>query len=185
MSDESMNRAQVLQQLNSHRPFDGHEARMRRQIVDFVAAKDLFHSRSLSVGHLTGSAWIVDEAREHALLVHHGRLNLWVQPGGHVEDDADMLSAAWREAREETGLIDVRPVAEGIFDVDVHEIPANKREARHLHYDIRFLFVADRAAPLVVSSESKDLAWVPLARISDVTREESIRRMVMKVAQGR
>lgn len=175
-----MNREQVLAQLNAHHAFDDHEERMRREIAAFVAEHDLFHSRTLGVGHLTGSAWIVDEAREHALLLHHGKLNLWVQPGGHVEDDADMLSASWREAREETGLRDVRPVSEDIFDVDVHTIPANRQEAQHLHYDIRFLFVADRAAPLVVSSESKDLMWVPLTRIADVTREESIRRMALK-----
>jgi 8-oxo-dGTP pyrophosphatase MutT (NUDIX family) len=176
-----MDRVRLLQHLRSHWPFDAHEDKMLSRTAEFVESNELFYARALAQGHVTGSAWIIDEGREHALLVHHGRLDLWVQPGGHVEDDADMLSTAWREAREETGLTDVRPVAENIFDVDVHEIPANKREARHLHYDIRFLFIADRAAPLVVSSESKALAWVPLARISGVTREESIRRMVLKV----
>jgi 8-oxo-dGTP pyrophosphatase MutT (NUDIX family) len=179
-----MNKDDLLRQLSLHQPFDSREDGMLRVITKFIEHHEQFYDRAFEQGHVTGSAWIVDEAREHALLVHHGRLDLWVQPGGHVEDDADMLSAAWREAREETGLIDVRPLAEGIFDVDVHEIPANKREARHLHYDIRFLFVADRAAPLVVSSESKALAWVPLARISEVTREESIRRMALKVGAG-
>jgi len=157
---------------------------MLRLITGFVERHERFYDRTFEQGHVTGSAWIVDELGEHALLVHHGRLNLWVQPGGHVEDDADMLSAAWREAREETGLRDVRPVSEDIFDVDVHTIPASGKEAQHLHYDIRFLFAADRAAPLVVSSESKDLMWVPLARIAEVTREESIRRMALKTARS-
>jgi ADP-ribose pyrophosphatase YjhB (NUDIX family) len=175
-----MNKDSILPLLRLHRPFDVHEAAMLKRTIEFVENNRLFHSRTLSGGHLTGSAWVVDEAREHALLVHHGKLNLWVQPGGHVEDDADMLGASWREAREETGLRDVRPVSESIFDVDVHTIPANHKEPQHLHYDVRFLFVADRAAPLVVSSESKDLMWVPLAQISDVTQEESIRRMALK-----
>lgn len=179
--DHFMNREQVLNQLHSHRAFDAHEEQMRQQITAFVAANDLFYSRKLNIGHLTGSAWIIDEAREHALLLYHGKLNLWVQPGGHVEDDMDMLAASWREAREETGLMDVRPISESIFDVDVHAIPANKKEPEHLHYDIRFLFVADKNARLIVSNESKDLMWVPLDKIEEVTREESILRMARKV----
>jgi len=152
-------------------------------MAEFVANYEECHSRALAVGHLTGSAWILDQERTHALLTHHGKLNLWVQLGGHVEDDGDMLAAAWREAREESGLADVHPIRETIFDLDIHEIPANPKEAAHLHYDIRYLFTADRRAPLVVSSESRQLAWVPLEHIHKLTSEESIHRMLRKTRQ--
>jgi ADP-ribose pyrophosphatase YjhB (NUDIX family) len=92
----------------------------------------------------------------------------------------DMLSAAWREAREESGLINVRPVLDHIFDVDVHEIPANLKEPAHLHFDIRFLFEADRKATLAVTAESKSLRWIALDEITEITREESVLRMVRK-----
>jgi 8-oxo-dGTP pyrophosphatase MutT (NUDIX family) len=175
-----MKREPLLQQLHAHQPGDEHEAQMQRRIIEFVNHHDLFYSRSLTIGHLTGSAWIVDKDYAHALLTHHGRLNLWVQLGGHVEDDPEMLAAAWREAREESGLADVRPVFDHIFDVDIHAIPANHKEPQHDHYDIRFLFQADRRAELIVSDESKNLAWVALEKISELTQEESVLRMVRK-----
>ncbi|HZS06316.1 MAG TPA: NUDIX hydrolase [Blastocatellia bacterium] len=180
-----MNREPILEQLRAHRTFDSREEQMRRRIADFVTDNELFYSRSLLIGHLTGSAWVLDEDYSHALLTHHGRLDLWAQLGGHVEDDPDMLSAAWREAREESGLDDVRPVSDRIFDVDVHGIPASAKEPGHNHYDIRFLFTADRNAPLAATSESKALRWVALSRISELTREESILRMIRKTEKLR
>lgn len=174
-----MKQVYVLQLLQAHQPFDSHEQQMLADIIAFVRTHEQFYSRALLVGHLTGSAWIVDETFSHALLLHHGKLNKWLQPGGHIEDDADLLSASLREAREETGA-DVRPHSLSIFDVDVHEIPARPNEPAHFHYDIRFLLVADKTAPLQVSSESKDLAWVALEQIEQFTQEESVLRMARK-----
>src|SRR5262245_59195203 len=124
------------------------------------------------------------DACERELLTHHARLGVWVQPGGHVEDDPDMLSAAWREAREESGLINVRPVLDHIFDVDVHEIPANPKEPGRLHYDIRFMFEADRGATLAGAAESISLRWIALDEITELTREESVLRMVRKTVSA-
>lgn len=158
---------------------------MRERMIDFVTRHEDCASRSLKIGHLTGSAWIVNPARTHALLTHHRRLDLWVQLGGHVEDDAEMRAASWREAREESGLREIVACGAGIFDLDIHEIPAHRDEPRHLHYDVRYLFEADHRLALTVSSESKDLAWVELERIGELTQEESVRRMVRKTLERR
>jgi len=178
-----MNREQTLRLLDNHQPADQHEARMLEDIKQFVRSYDNFHSRLQLAGHLTGSAWVLSEDRTHALLTYHGKFHCWVQLGGHVEDDTDMLSAAWREAREESGLEGLQPLSDQIFDVDIHAIPANPIEPAHFHYDIRFLFAADRSVPLVVSSESKDLAWVEIEKIAELTSEESVLRMVRKTFQ--
>ena len=175
-----MNKESLLVLLHVHQAVDAHEQQMLERLTAFVSAHENFYSRELLIGHITASAWIVDEAHSHALLLHHGKLNKWLQPGGHVEDDADILSASIREAREETG-VDVQPFSEKIFDVDIHEIPARPNEPAHFHYDIRFLLVANKAAPLLVSSESKDLMWVAIDEIETLTQEESVLRMARKL----
>ena len=177
-----MKQEPLLQLLSAHQTFDSHEQQMLERITAFVREHQTFYSRALLIGHLTGSAWIVDETFSYALLLHHGKLNKWLQPGGHIEDDADLLSASLREAREETG-VNVRPPSTTIFDVDVHEIPARPHEPAHFHYDIRFLLVADKTAPLIVTSESKALAWVALSEIETLTQEESVLRMARKTLQ--
>jgi 8-oxo-dGTP pyrophosphatase MutT (NUDIX family) len=175
-----MNRSNLVQLLQAHQSLDEHEQTRRDAIIRFVQTYENCAARQLQVGHLTASAWIVDKDLTHTLLTHHRKLNLWVQLGGHVEDDADMLSASWREAREESGLQDLRLLTPHIFDVDIHAIPARKNEPEHFHYDIRYAFQADRHAELTVSRESRELAWVALNEIEALTNEQSVLRMVRK-----
>ena len=153
---------------------------MAERIGRFVTAHPDCFERSLAIGHVTGSAWVVDPERRHALLTHHRKLGKWLQPGGHADGDPDTLRVAQREAREESSLEQIRVVSEAIFDVDIHVIPARGAEPEHLHYDIRFLLEAGRGATLAPSSESQSLAWVALGAIAKLNPEESILRMVRK-----
>lgn len=178
-----MHRLPLLTKLREYRPYDQHERDMYETLVRFVETEYNCFDRALQIGHVTGSAWIVDHTGTQALLTHHFKLDRWLQLGGHADSDPDILRVALREAREESGLEYIRPLSEAIFDVDVHPIPARGNEPRHLHYDVRFLLEAGADAPLAISSESKDLAWVPLTDIARVTTEQSIARMVTKSLQ--
>jgi len=156
---------------------------MRARISDFVSGHADCFERSLLAGHVTGSAWVLDEERRYALLTHHAKLGLWLQPGGHCDGDADVLRVAMREVWEEAGLTAIVPLLDGaIFDVDAHDIPAHGNEPAHVHYDIRYAFEASRSAPLRISAESKDLRWVALDRIAGLNTDESVIRMVRKTA---
>lgn len=154
---------------------------MLRRIAAFVEEYVNCFERTLAIGHVTGSAWVVDPHRTCVLLTHHAKLNKWLQPGGHADGDPDILRVALREAREETGLRSLRAVSETIFDVDVHEIPARGPESAHVHYDIRFLLEADRAEPLTISTESHELAWVTLHEVDKLNTDRSVLRMVARI----
>lgn len=172
----------LLAQLRAHVPFNADEAEMLRRLVDFVAAHPNCFERSLIIGHVTGSAWVVDESRTHTLLTHHAKLDKWLQMGGHADGDSDVLRVAMREVEEESGLRRVRALSETIFDVDAHEIPARGAEPAHIHYDVRYLLEADRDEPLVLSEESKELRWVRLDQVDHLNTDESVLRLVARTA---
>jgi 8-oxo-dGTP pyrophosphatase MutT (NUDIX family) len=184
-----MNRQSFLDHLAAYSPFDPNEGGMRDRMARFVADHEDCFSRSCVPGHITASCWIVNMRppgeRQHgqALLTWHNRLNRWLQMGGHVEpDDLSLLEASLREAREESGLAQVRPISAAIFDLDVHLIPERQGEPAHDHYDVRFLLEADSTHPLVVSAESREVSWVPLSGVAALNPDASMRRMIAKTA---
>lgn len=159
---------------------DARDRSLAEEFAQFATAHADCLLRSCVPGHFTGSAWVVDRSRQRTLLTHHRKLDKWLQLGGHADGEADLLAVALREAREESGLTLVKAVTPGIFDLDRHLIPARKGEPEHWHYDVRFLIEADPQQPLVVTSESKDLAWVEIATVRDLNPEESMLRMVRR-----
>jgi len=146
---------------------------------DLIASVPHPWRRSVLDGHLTASAWVLDRTHTHVAMLHHRKLDRWLRPGGHIDDtDTSWRGAARRELEEETGL--TRFVAqaddEDLFDVDVHAIPARKDERAHLHYDLRFLFVADVDARASAGAggqmrlnaeESHDCRWFALAALAN------------------
>lgn len=178
-----MLRQALLTKLAQHSPFDDNEKQMQADVVRFVEEHPDCFERSQQLGHITGSAWIVDLEQTHTLLTHHRKLDRWFQLGGHSDGAPNTLAVARREGEEESGLKTLMTVNEAIFDIDVHLIPARKEEPAHHHYDVRFLFQADRNTPLVISSESKELAWVTLDEAQKLAPDESIYRMIKKTRQ--
>jgi 8-oxo-dGTP pyrophosphatase MutT (NUDIX family) len=159
---------------------DPRDRNLAEEFAEFAAAQADCLLRTCLPGHFTGSAWVVDAGRRRTLLTHHRKLGKWLQLGGHADGEADLLAVALREAQEESGLTAVTAVTTEIFDLDRHLIPARKGEPEHWHYDVRFFIEADPAQPLVVTSESKDLAWVELAEVARLNPEESMLRMVRR-----
>lgn len=156
------------------------EAKMVKQVIEFMENYPNCFNRSLSIGHITASTWITDEAQKLALLCHHKKLDKWLQLGGHCDGDSNVYNVALKEAQEESGLKDFKFKNETIFDVDIHQIPKHKDVAAHLHYDIRFWLIADANLPLTISNESKDLKWLPINEIHQYNNERPIIRMVEK-----
>lgn len=136
--------------------------------------------RSLAIGHLTGSAWLVSKDGKRALLMHHRKLNRWLQPGGHADGSADLVNVALREAEEETGLLDLH-VLPDIFDLDRHTIPARGNEPEHWHYDVRFVVQAMDKENFVQNEESLALVWFDIKKLAECNElDSSIQRMAKK-----
>lgn len=165
----------------------GDESRTIDRIRRLVDRTPNCFDRDCFPGHITASAWIVSRERRSVLLTHHRKLDRWLQLGGHTDGEADVLSAALREAEEESGLRDFRalPLDSGptILDVDVHLIPARGDEPAHEHHDIRFLLeVSEAQAIRRQESESKNVKWFLGDEIGHRLEEESLARMAHKAA---
>ena len=146
----------------------------------FLGSSPATFERRHAVGHFTGSAFVVSADGERTLLMHHRKLGLWVQPGGHADGDSDLAAVARREAQEETGLrgLTLEP---GIFDLDRHAIPARRDEPEHFHYDVRFVVRAAAGEAFALNEESLALAWRAIGTVAaDPQADASVRRMACR-----
>ena len=172
--------AQVLRFLSKYIPDDQAQMEQRALFTAFAGQHADCCERQLALGHLTGSAWLVGKDGQRALLMHHRKLNRWLQPGGHADGSGDLAHVALREAEEETGLSGLS-VEAGVFDLDRHRIPARGAEPEHWHYDVRFVVRVNGSETFIQNGESLALAWFDIKKLADDGElDESIRRMAKK-----
>ncbi|MFI4957651.1 MAG: NUDIX hydrolase [Lysobacterales bacterium] len=196
--------SRVLASLRAYASQYPEEGAVVSLFTDFLQSHQATFERAHPPGHWTGSAWLVSADGERVLLMHHRKLDRWLQPGGHADGDTDLARVALREAREETGVTGLC-VEGGIFDIDRHRImghipvahpggpaspfafapgersPVRANEPEHWHYDVRYVVRAGTDERFTINEESKALAWYPVAEVADDAGfDTSLRRMARK-----
>ncbi len=134
-------------------------------------------------GHITASMLIMNTEKTKVLLMFHKKLQLWLQFGGHSDWDSDTLSTAIREFHEESGISMGPEIIGGIFDVDVHDIPADlKWRPDHQHYDILYLWIIPEDTPFAMQvDEVDDIRWFDIEWISEYVGEKRMLNMMEKI----
>lgn len=170
----------IIDQLRRYGERYPEEQSVVAEFIDFIGRYDKPADRYLLPGHITACVWIRSFDQRKVLLLDHKKLAKWVQLGGHIEPGETPLAAAWREAREESGLTSLRLVSDEIYDLAIHDFPATPDMPAHRHYDIRYLFEADGAEEPRNSPESHAVHWIERRRIQDYSDEASVLRLAAK-----
>jgi len=163
--------ADAVARLESWEAPDEQQEGLRRDFLDHLHAHPDAMSKAGPPAHLTGSVIVLDDDGGSALLTLHRRARAWFQFGGHFEPgDASVWHAATREAREESGIVDISAFPE-IAQLDRHILSGDFGTCRE-HLDIRFAARTRRSAESSVSTESIDVRWWPVDALPEGTREE-------------
>ena len=173
----------LREQLSGYHASDAAERGFVERMQELTREADACGRSHFAPGHFTASAFVLSPDRRDLILIHHKKLGIWVQPGGHVDaTDSDLEAAARREVEEEVGLADLEALTErgALFDVDIHTIPARRDEPAHEHFDVRFAFVA-RTRDFERTEEVADVRWVRLGEVDATTTDRSVLRAVEKL----
>lgn len=173
--------------LERYRPGDASEAADVQRLRELVARTDVC-SRSSPV-HVTGSALVVHPPSRTVLLRWHQRMQMWMQVGGHFDaGETDPRLVAMREAREETGLTDLRVCSgcdtEQPLQIVIVPVPAHGDEPAHEHADFRYLFVTDTPDAIVAENTEAPLRWIDLTVARSETTEENLRVFLSRASEA-
>lgn len=176
----------IITLLQAHAPADDKEARDVAFIIEMCRKHPNILNMNCEPGHLTGSALVVHPGSGRVLLNHHRKLDKWLQFGGHFDYETDPADVALREAREESGISDLRfaQLPATPFDIDAHIIPARGDRPEHWHLDLRYLVYTDTPDQAALSAESHEIRWFTIAETEHLPLSGEMRRMIGKAAPG-
>jgi 8-oxo-dGTP pyrophosphatase MutT (NUDIX family) len=174
--------------LSALTPVDAEERRALDRVRALMAGGDPWTRASPL--HVTGSALVFHPPSDRVLLRWHERQQNWLQVGGHADPgETDPLAVALREAREETGLVDLAPWPDAAhprpIQLAIVPVPAGKGEPAHQHADVRYVLATARPDEATAESESARLRWLTLDEALAFVAEDNLRQCLLRLAARR
>jgi len=174
---------ELQKQLLAYIPMNEQEAEDRAVMLRCLEKHADLYTRDNPVCHLTASAWIVNPERTKVLLAYHNIYRSWAWLGGHADGERDLLGVALREAREESGLRNVRAVKKDIYSVEVLTVDGHVKRGRyvssHLHLNVTYLLEADERENLACKpDENSGVGWFGLEEALEACTEPWIRKNI-------
>lgn len=162
------NNDKIKKLIENYVPYNEQEESDKVQMIKFIDSNEDVLTRDNIFGHLTASAYVVNENFDKTLLVKHNILGGYIFPGGHADGESDFLSVAIREVQEETGL-DVKEYSKEIFSICSAPVKGHVKRGKyvsaHNHYDFLYLVIAknsDMENIRILEDENSDIKWVNL-----------------------
>lgn len=178
---------EIIKKINLYKPINEQEEQDKKLILDFYDKykEDSFY-RSCLPAHFSASCWIVDETMTYVLQNYHNLYKNWGWLGGHADGDSNLLNVALKEAKEESGLINIRPYSDEFISLEVlpviPHIKHNKFVSSHLHMNVTYLFIASMNDELHIKpDENSALKWVLLDDAVRITNEECMKPIYTKL----
>lgn len=155
----------LIRQVEAYIPFNEQEAADKAALLSLLRENTDISRRDNLTAHLTASAWVVNPERNKVLMAYHNLYNTWAWLGGHADGNFDLAAVAKKEAREESGLTDVRLASEEILSLEILTVDGHEKKGKyvpsHLHLNVTYLLEADSNAPIQIKEdENSQVGWI-------------------------
>ena len=171
-----MMKEKLIRHIERYTPFNEQEAADKATLLNLLRQDTDISRRDNLIAHLTASAWVVNPERNKVLMAYHNLYNSWAWLGGHADGNFDLAAVAEKEAREESGLTDVRLVSDDILSLEILTVDGHEKKGKyvpsHLHLNVTYLLEADPNAPIrIKEDENSQVGWIDFVDIINKSTE--------------
>ena len=175
-----------IESIKNYIPYNDQEIKDKDLIMECINKFDNILTRENTIAHITSSGYIVNKERSKVLMIYHNIYQSWAWTGGHADGDSDLIKVSIKEAKEETGIKEARPITNDICSIDILPVNAHikrgKYVASHLHLSVAYILEADENEELVVKEdENSGVKWVDIDKVLDLTNEEYMKNVYKKL----
>lgn len=154
----------LKEEIQAYQPYNKEEEKDKELILQALDTEPDIFTRKNPLCHMTASAWVVNKTVDKVLFCYHKIYQSWSWLGGHADSDEDLLAVSIKEAKEESGLINVQPFSKDIFSLECLNVSGHYKKGQyvssHLHLNVTYLLVADENENLKIKEdENSSLQW--------------------------
>lgn len=176
----------LKREIGQYIPYNPQEAKEQEVIVKYMNSFENLLTRENEFAHFTASAWIVNPERTKVLMAYHNIYQSWSWVGGHADGNANLLEVALKETTEETGLMDISPLANKIYSLEILGVPGHMKKgfpiATHLHLNVTYLIEASETElTRVKEDENSAIKWMELKEAVEACAEPEMKIIYEKL----
>lgn len=174
-----------IKEIENYKPYNEQEIADKKLILNCIKQYDNLLTRENSLAHMTSSGYIINKNRDKVLMIHHNIYNTWAWTGGHNDGDDDFLHVAIKEAKEETGVKNFKPLSKEMLSLDVLPVKGHFKNGKyissHLHLSIAYLLECDENEELIIKEdENSGVQWIPINKIHLYSNEPDMIKLYEK-----
>lgn len=164
-------------------PYNEQEEIDKKIMLNYINDFEDVLTRQNQYGHFTSSAFVLNKERTKILMIYHKIYNSWVWVGGHSDGDSDLLYVAMKEAKEETGIKNLKPILKDIYSLELINVNGHEKRGKyvgsHVHLNVTYLLEADESEEIhIKEDENSGVKWFAVNEILKVSSEPWIRDRV-------
>lgn len=176
----------IREEIEKYIPYNEQEISDKELMIKYLDTFDDVLTRENKMCHFTASSWIVNKDRTKVLMIYHNIYKSWAWTGGHADGDSDLLNVALKEAKEETGLNNLKLLSDGIYGLQILTVDSHIKRGKfissHLHLDCCFLFEANEEDELKIKEdENSGVKWFKIDEATKITNEEKMKPIYEKL----
>ena len=149
---------------------------------------DAILDRTPRAAHMTASSMIFNKERTKVLMAYHNIYDSWAWTGGHSDGEKDPLETALREAKEETGVLNLTVLDDHAAALDILEVKRHIKRGKfvssHLHLNLAYAFEANEEETLhICEGENSDVGWIRIDELEAKVSEKQMLPVYRKIIE--